>query len=117
MKKQCLYLLIAALIPSVSFADWVVGQGNGMSTQSARVKSVSSDWGNTGSFGVEVEGGSGICTNRWVVFDKTAMSAETYRNSFELAKLAFIHGFKVNIYNYAENGDCNTVDFIEVVRN
>lgn len=114
MKKIALMSLF--LFSATSHAGWLIGSSpNGVDFDSSTVKGISSDWGNTGNFAVLTEGGAGPCINQWIVFSKEKMSPETYRGSFEIAQMAFIHGFKVNIFNYTDNS-CEGAEFIELGR-
>ncbi|MBN2782740.1 MAG: hypothetical protein JXQ66_05820 [Campylobacterales bacterium] len=37
---------------SLSYAGWIVGEGNGKSEGSAYIKAITSDWSNVGNFGI-----------------------------------------------------------------
>lgn len=113
---KTLVLSLVLALSSQANAGWLIGKHDGINSGNGRITILSSNAYDTGGFAIRVEGGQGACANaKWIVFPVPDENVDSWKHSFEVAKTAFLHGYKVNIYNY-DDDRCDNAQFIQLVR-
>lgn len=88
--------------------------------ENATISEIGSTNWNKRVFFVRLEGGDGPCSGKVVNFPEDySQSSIAYAQSHSMAMMAFMHGYKVKLYNYGErtfNSDsiCSGASFIKL---
>ncbi len=84
--------------------------------ENATVKSVANTSSNQDNFSISVEGGTGPCANKTIIFPRAATSSnEIFSRAYSTALTAFASGHKVWVHNYSGDS-CTNAAFIRVTK-
>ena len=80
----------------------------------AEITNIANTSSNGANFALATKGGTGPCTNQWIVFyESDASNSNAHQRAYSTALMAFATGLKVNIHNYTSSS-CDHASYIEV---
>jgi hypothetical protein len=103
-------ILIFIIFTQPAIAGWLV--------TNAKIKEVASAIGTQEAFFIVLDGGSGMCADKQIVFSMNHIGSEKkYDRAFSIALAAYMSDQKIKIYDYNDGiDDCSNADSIRVYK-
>ena len=111
MIRSTITFVMFLVVSNSAFSDYLL--------KNATVTRITSTNWNEKTFTVTHSGGTGVCAGSGVSFpEEYSQSAIAYSLSFSTAMSAYLHGKKIDVYNYGDKSlhgsVCHGASFIEI---